>query len=368
MGIPVSAFTERLMEMGVHNTLDELIEAQRTAQYNRLAGSPTGRAILDSLHISYADQHGPKILLDDDFRANLSVAPLPKNMHPEHHQERRLARAMALHKQYHSNSEVCYVDAADYHRRRAAVAVVVNQQGNTVASCSITEGNPEIGEEVAIALAIAGTSATIIISDSKTALRNYARGRISTIAAKIIQSKPIIPSRHIRLVWTPAHSSLPGNEMAHEAARGFCYQADFENDNVPSSTGGRDRLVTYREITQHYRLGRRKLPAAHRTLNRRQSVAWRRIQSNTFPHPALCHRNFPDTYTGQCRWCGAAAATLPHMVWACPSKPQTHTSGVQIVRQEQWEAALLSSQPDIQTAVVQLAEDAARAHGFLTAV
>ncbi|KAH9370797.1 hypothetical protein HPB48_006318 [Haemaphysalis longicornis] len=69
--------------------------------------------------------------------------------------------------------EVCYVDAADYPGRRAAVAAVLNQQGNTVASCSVTEVNPEIGEEVAIALAVAGTSATTIISDSKTALRNY---------------------------------------------------------------------------------------------------------------------------------------------------------------------------------------------------
>lgn len=35
---------------------------------------------------------------------------------------------------------------------------------------------------------------------------------------------------------------LPGSEMAHETARGFSYQADFE-DNLPSSTG--DRLVGY---------------------------------------------------------------------------------------------------------------------------
>ncbi|KAH9365073.1 hypothetical protein HPB48_017273 [Haemaphysalis longicornis] len=89
-------------------------------------------------------------------------------MHPEHHQDRWLARATALYKQYHSNSEVCYVDAADYPRRRAAVAVAVNQQGNTVASCSVTEANREIGKEVAIALAVASTSSTTIISDSKT--------------------------------------------------------------------------------------------------------------------------------------------------------------------------------------------------------
>ncbi|KAH9381677.1 hypothetical protein HPB48_021261 [Haemaphysalis longicornis] len=39
------------------------------------------------------------------------------------------------------------------------------------------------------------------------------------------------------LVWTPAHSCLPGNELAHEAAGRYTKQADFESDNVPSVTG-----------------------------------------------------------------------------------------------------------------------------------
>ncbi|KAH9371522.1 hypothetical protein HPB48_022686 [Haemaphysalis longicornis] len=78
-------------------------------------------------------------------------------MHPQHHHERWLARATALHEQCHSKSDVCYVAAADYPKRQAAVAVVVNQQGNTFASCSVPEAYPKIGNEVAITLAVAGT-------------------------------------------------------------------------------------------------------------------------------------------------------------------------------------------------------------------
>lgn len=37
----MDASTEKLLESGIRNTLDELIEATRIAQYNRLAGTST---------------------------------------------------------------------------------------------------------------------------------------------------------------------------------------------------------------------------------------------------------------------------------------------------------------------------------------
>lgn len=58
LGIPVNTPTERLLALGVHNTLDELIEAHKTAQCERLAQTATGRTILDCLHIGYATQQG----------------------------------------------------------------------------------------------------------------------------------------------------------------------------------------------------------------------------------------------------------------------------------------------------------------------
>lgn len=246
--------------------------------------------------------------------------------------------------------------------------MVVDHQGNAIASCSINTSRPDTGEEVAIALAITGTRARVIVSDSKTALRNYARGTVSTVAAHILRARSEAITRQVRLIWTPAHSSLPGNEMAHEAARGLCNQADLDSEEVPSDTGARDRLWTYQEITQHYKLSRLKLPAAHISLTRGQSVAWRRLQTYTFPHPALCHRQYPDRFKGTCTWCGLSAASLTHMVWACNLKPPPNNQGFHINDYEQWEAALLSPIPEVQVAVVQLAEDAARAHGLLAVV
>lgn len=51
----------RLFEMDVHNTLAEIVEAQRIAQLERLSGTKTGRTILDSLEIRY---HGMRGLMD----------------------------------------------------------------------------------------------------------------------------------------------------------------------------------------------------------------------------------------------------------------------------------------------------------------
>lgn len=189
--------------------------------------------------------------------------------------------------------------------------------------------HPEVGAEAAIALAMATTEAKIIVSDSKTAIRNFLAGRISQPAAKILSTFNGDRCRHVRLVWTPAHSSLPGNELAHEAARDFGNQADLDENVGPTFTGSRDRLVTYREITLHYRLSRLKYPAAHSSLAKWQSVAWRRIQSNTFPNPVLYNRYFPDSYSDQCKWCGDKA-TLPHIVWACPQKPPPRTGSLSI--------------------------------------
>ncbi|KAH7969746.1 hypothetical protein HPB52_021714 [Rhipicephalus sanguineus] len=49
LGLPSNASTDRLLRLGGHNTLDELIEAHRSAQVQRLHRSPTSRHILSSI-------------------------------------------------------------------------------------------------------------------------------------------------------------------------------------------------------------------------------------------------------------------------------------------------------------------------------
>ncbi|KAH9371119.1 hypothetical protein HPB48_000346 [Haemaphysalis longicornis] len=286
-------------------------------------------------------------------------------MNPAFHQARRLARAKALHKAHASHPTTLYVHVAEYPDRAACVAIVVNSGGNSVASCSVSTPHPEVGEEVAFALALTAAPATAIISDLQMALRNFATGFVSPITARILRTAPTPPAHCPRLIWAPAHSSLPGNKLANELARDFCCR-DASDAASPPRAGGRDRLVRYRDIPQHYRLSRMHFPGPAITLKRRQSAQWRRLQTNTFPHPALCHFHFLTRYCHTCTWCGAPFASLHHMVGACPSKPPLHATLSQpITTLEQWEATLLSSDTEVQECVIQVAEPAAGAHGFL---
>ncbi|KAH9374527.1 hypothetical protein HPB48_015452 [Haemaphysalis longicornis] len=122
-------------------------------------------------------------------------------MNPPFHQERRLARAKALHKVNASHPTTLYVDAAEYPDRAACVAVMVNFLGDVVASCSVSTPHHEV-DEFAIALGLAATPCTAIVSKSQT-------GRVSPATSRIPQTAPNLAAHCPRLIWTPAHSSLP---------------------------------------------------------------------------------------------------------------------------------------------------------------
>ncbi|KAH9373069.1 hypothetical protein HPB48_010215 [Haemaphysalis longicornis] len=128
--------------------------------------------------------------------------------------------------------------------REACVAVVVNSRGDSVASCSVSMPHPEVGEEVVITLALTAAPATAIISNSQTALRNFAMGRVSPITARILQTAQTPPGHCPRLIWTPDDSSLPGNELANEVAREFCCGDASDAASRPRA-GGSDRLLPY---------------------------------------------------------------------------------------------------------------------------
>lgn len=116
----------------------------------------------------------------------MHVPPLPKNMHPVHNLERRRQRAKAIHNRFKNSDDVVYVDAADYSNRDAMTVAVVDRQGHLVASGTVFAPSTEVGEEVAIALALASSRAKFIVSDSKSAVRNFARGRVSSEALRIM--------------------------------------------------------------------------------------------------------------------------------------------------------------------------------------
>lgn len=437
IGVPLNASTEKFLELGLHNSLDELIEAHVVSQNERLSGSKTGRHILASLGIRYHTQQGEKADVPASVRDRLIVPPLPKNMHPTHHVGRRNQRARDLQKKYGTSDEVVYVDAARYgDGRDAHAAAVVDRTGKCLTSATVTTGHTEAAEEAAIALAIAtAPNATIVISDSQAAIRGFARGRVSREAARILKmcgdgdSASRLPPQNstVFLLWTPAHTEVPlaGNEAAHAAARGLTRRAvahsvatasapengasdlpdrdtstDTQQQHGPQWSWG-DRLITFRDITQHYRLERRKFPPPHDKLNRHDAVSYRLLQTHSYPSPVVLRHCYPHLYTTDlCKTCGHRA-TLRHMLWECAGNNSRETPAVRDApmaaantrqqeassslvpaavpaagaagdllrrRRRRWEAALRSSELNDQLWAVRQAEDAARVQGLSAAI
>lgn len=231
LGLRESTDNERFSHLGVHNRVDEIIEAQLAAQRERLATTRTGRHILEILG------YGPQVTgrhlsnLPDTIRANIHVSPIPKNMHPDHNQERRQARAKFLVEQYGDDSRARYVDAAEYGNGRYVMVAINACTGQATQAASACCNNATAAEELAIALAMTEPDCDTILSDSQQALRNFARGRINPQAARIVERTAISPGLRKELRWIPAHAGncspyAPNhNETAHREARALTHRA-----------------------------------------------------------------------------------------------------------------------------------------------
>ncbi|KAG0432657.1 hypothetical protein HPB47_020637 [Ixodes persulcatus] len=219
-------------------------------------------------------------------------------MHLGHHPDRRKARSAAHHKQYGQLEGVVYTDAADYPPQKAMTMVATDGHGVPLSGGSIPTTNSETAKEVAIAIALLVINTQAIISDSKRAILNFARGRVSEATLRVLKRISNIPNDMVSLIWAPAYTSLPGNEAAHTTARELAYRAQGAmavTGNEPVSH--RDTLTSYQEITQSYRLARRKLPAGQKSLTKSQEWTWRRLQTNTYPNPALYSHWLPDLHS-----------------------------------------------------------------------
>lgn len=235
LNLPRHTPNEKLLQLGIHNTLAEMMEAHLTAQYERLSGTETGRFILKKAGIQYEGIRAHTLPIPRHVHEHLIVHPLPKNMHPQYDTNRRKARAQKLHERFSVQKDTAHVDVAEHADRDAFSLAVVDHRGSPLASATIDKTKfPEEAEEAAIALAITSTTAKYIISDSKTAIRNFCKGRAHSAAIKILRK--ISNTRQITLIWVPAHSGHPGNEAAHQFARGFVVNREVR---YPSS--GRPR-------------------------------------------------------------------------------------------------------------------------------
>ncbi|KAH7949266.1 hypothetical protein HPB49_006808 [Dermacentor silvarum] len=122
--------------------------------------------------------------LPPEWQQDIITHPLPRNMHPVHHENRRTARAKAYDK-YSDHAGAFFVDAAGPLHNRSTATVV--HRGQVVDCISATGMDIKAMEEAGIALAMRNPRATFVLTDSQTAYRNFARGQVGTLAHTILQ-------------------------------------------------------------------------------------------------------------------------------------------------------------------------------------
>lgn len=105
--------TEKLLKLGIHNTLVELVEAHQSTQELRLTPTIAGREILKAIGKN-AEPFEDVQKLPSNVRNTIIIKPLAMNIHPSYYKDRRIARAKVLAKKYEGMQDVVYVDVAAY--------------------------------------------------------------------------------------------------------------------------------------------------------------------------------------------------------------------------------------------------------------
>lgn len=182
------------------------------------------------------------------------------------------------------------------------------------------------------------------------AINNFAKGRITNTSLKLLNATKFSPN-YSELIWVPAHSGNPGNETAHDKARGFVDRAVDESGFLNPT---KDSMITYHDLTNHFKLERRTFPPPHKSLTKEQEVTWRRLQTRSLRTPSLLAHIYPDQYNPTCKHCGQRA-NYDHILWDCKIEPPpgdllTNPS------LERWETVLASSDPRTQVLAAEWAD------------
>lgn len=355
LALPPTTSTRKLLQLGIHNTWEELLEAHKLSQQRRLLLTYTGRCTLQRLGYATPPADDCPVGIPPDIRNRITVAPIPRNMHPEYNVARRATRAAALHRLHSTSSITRYTDAARYSTQRAFAVAVVDHRFQQLSAATIRTTTATTAEEAAIALAATTAKDYVtVLSDSQEACRRYLRGRITPTALRILQANYELPD--IQLIWAPGHADLPGNDAAHAAACEYARQAVSDRQSPCPDTP-----LTPPDLLTHYRLSRRRYPPPHPRLSRLEATTLRRLQTNSYPHRTLLHKMYPTQYYATCAYC-PSPGTLYHLVWECQQSPSL--SPIPNPTYEQWVDRLTSSDLAAQQEVVARARAASQDQGI----
>lgn len=367
LGLPTYTSNDRLLKLGLHNTLSELLEAQRASHLQRLILTPAGRKVLQDIgRTTPSSQQAPQ-RIPLTIRQRLKVHPVPKHMHPTYNRGRREARVRLLEKRHSSDPHTRYTDIARSTDHKHTTLVVLDSTGKLATAASYR--NLPVATAEALAIAHATTTHQQkpylnIISDSQQACRLYQAGLAPPQAIQILQHLP--EDIDISIIWTSGHTGLAGNEAAHAVARDLLNRAlptarprrTGQAPPVPQALTPLD--LTYSSILSHYTNTRRIYPPPHHTLSNHQAYIYRRLQTETYYNHTILSHISPSLFPYNCPQCDIPLSTY-HLVYSCPHHPHPIPSP----SPEQWESALTSSAPERQLALVQRATDAAQARGLL---
>lgn len=363
LGLPVTTCSDKLRQLGMHNDIDEVIEAQVTAQVVRLSSTRAGKRILDEAGMAPRMLAEREITLSREVRETFVVSPFPRNMHPQYNVGRRKARARAILQNAAENREsTVFVDAAQYGKSSTFALAVIDGNGELRSSASVRLATSAVAEQVAIALAMTDRSRTNVFTDSRAAIKAFESGNLAREAASILE-KRTDPGTHF-ISWFPAHMGadvhqhVPNlNELAHDRARDLTRRGGMDALWGQDEIQHNDPLLTFHEITSHYRLSRRAYPLPHPKLDRSQSITLRMLQTGSFPSRGFLSRISTDV-DSSCPDCNESYCSLAHMLWQCPALPNGPLSS-----EADWEEALRSPSLQAQIQAIQRAQERAEHHG-----
>lgn len=377
LGLLPSTSNVALAGLGMHNTLEEIGEAQRISQIVRLGTTQAGREILHRAGLTSpvdplpeeGDQRihaGKKHLLAQQ----LVVPPLPRNVQPGLDEGRRRARANALAHMYENDGSAYYVDAAEHQHKTGvfALSVIRARDGQCVTAGSVRTRTAVQAEEAAIALALTcqpGQTITIL-SDSLSAVHRYSRDAISSVAWKLA---PTNRMARAYLRWFPAHmgnlskgtpnrneeADKVARELAHRVATAEPLTSRAEgNETDCDSSNEMHPILNYGDVLAWHREQRRKTVQPHPLLTRTEGVLYRQLQTNTVITPALARYVCPGYYASDtCCVCELVLADLPHVMWGCV---EHETQGYPRVLPPNVQCALNSTDLSAQRTVIQQLE------------